>query len=342
MQKLKISLKIRNPVLALGADTGNTVCFACGNNIQISETNGDLSYIENQEKLRKTIDSWPQPKVIACDLHPDFVSSLIAEELAQKYSAKLVKIQHHHAHIASVAAEHGLTDYVGIACDGLGYGSDGNLWGGEVFDVKGNRFKRIGSLEEHNQLGGDSATMQPQKMLYGILAQFSNKNTLLNHYSVQEHALYSKLLEQKYNIFTTTSTGRVLDAVSALLGVCDRRTYEGEPAIMLEKFATGPYNLAPVIDKRDRLILNTTELFKYLVQNLHRDKKRLAATAQMYIARGMYKIAEKPGKPIVFSGGVAYNKMISGHMKEKGVLFNRKLPPGDPNISFGQAVIANQ
>ena len=103
-------------------------------------------------------------------MHPQYNSTIYAKKLAEKYNAKLVQIQHHKAHVASVAAEHKLKDYIGIATDGLGYGDDGKIWGGEIFKVKNkNNFTRVGQLENQPQLGGDSATIYPKKMLFGIL-----------------------------------------------------------------------------------------------------------------------------------------------------------------------------
>jgi len=334
------------PTLALGADSSGSVCLANDSVIYFIDSIGDLTLIENYDKFKKNIDELikkTRPEMIVCDKHPEFVSSEYAKELANRFSCKLIKVQHHKAHIASVAVEHGLTDYVGIACDGLGYGEDGNLWGGEVFDVNGKIFKRIGHLEEQPLIGGDSAAIYPEKMLYGILSKFMKEPQFKSLFEGEKINIYSKQLKQNFNVFSTTSTGRILDAASFLLGVCKIRTYEGGPAIELEKFASGQYyKLDPVIiNENVKHILNTTELFRYLIENISKDKRKLAATAQMYIAKGLFEIAKKKNKPIVFTGGVAYNQMISGFMKDKGVLMNKDIPPGDGGVCAGQAVIAN-
>jgi len=228
--------------------------------------------------------------------------------------------------------------------DGLGYGDDGRIWGGEVFDVKnGNEFRRIGHLEEQPQLGGDSATLYPKKMLFGILSKLLDENELikLGLFDEKESRLYLKVLENNFNVPITTSAGRILDATAALLDICDKRTYDGRPAMVLESIATKPYDFGPVIsNKNGKKILLTAHLFEFLLNNIDKDKGRLAATAQMYLAKGLFKIAKKD-KPIVLSGGVAYNRMISELMIKNDVLVNKDIPCGDGSICYGQAYLAN-
>ncbi len=376
-------------ILALGSEGKGSFTILDKKGMRIESGFSDLSLEENLSMMRKKIDSamrGKRPRIIACDMHPGYSTTILAEELAGKQKAKLIRIQHHKSHVASVAAEHGLSDYVGIAMDGMGYGEDGNIWGGEVFLVRdNNEFQRLGRLEEQPLLGGDSATIYPKKMLFGILAKSLREKELLKLglFPENEAKLYLKQLKDGYNVLRTTSSGRVLDAVSAYLGFSLKKTEENDPAIILEKKATIPYPLKPVYREKDGvMVLLTTPLFLYLLKNRKKDKGRLAATAQMYLARGMLgiarRIAEK-GKeekneessialnravgggrrvgtseengegakrpstslPIVFSGGVAYNRMISGHMKANGVFLNRKVPCGDAGVSFGQAYLAN-
>jgi len=331
-----ISLTLCKPTLALGADTNSAVAFIRRTKCEITDPIGDLAYVENFEKFTTTIEDLPQPKIIASDLHPGYFSYEFANKLAKQYGAKVIRIQHHKAHLAAAAVEHDLKEYLGIVCDGLGYGDDNTLWGGEVFHVKDHCYNRIGHLEEQKQIGGDSAAIYPKKMLFSILKKLNTD--LTQWYTAKESSIYNKQLELNYNVYLTTSTGRILDAVSALLGVSQKRTYDGEPAIELEKFATDPYDLEPVINNN---ILNTTEMFRFLLENMNKDKKRLGATAQMYIAKGMYQIAAQYHLPIIFTGGVAYNKMISGYMEKKGVLLNKNIAPGDAGISVGQIILAN-
>ena len=339
--------------VAVGAELNNVICTVKKNKCYLSQYVGDTSKYETFNFLKDTVYNSIKltrlkPEIVVCDLHPTYNSTVFAKELAEKYNAKLIQIQHHKAHVASVAAEHTLTDYVGIAVDGLGYGDDGNIWGGEVFDVKnGNEFRRIGHLEEQPQLGGDSATLYPKKMLFGILSKLLDENELikLGLFDEQESRLYLKVLENNFNVPITTSSGRILDAVSALLGFCDRRTYDGRPAMILESVATKPYDFEPVIsNKNGKSVLMTTSLFEFLLNNINKDKGRLAATAQMYLAKGFFEIAkQKAGNeaPIVLSGGVAYNRMISEFMMKNDVIVNKDIPCGDGGICYGQAYLSN-
>lgn len=339
--------------VAVGAELNNVICTVKKNKCYLSQYVGDTSKYETFNFLKDTVYNSIKltrlkPEIVVCDLHPTYNSTVFAKELAEKYNAKLIQIQHHKAHVASVAAEHTLTDYVGIAVDGLGYGDDGNIWGGEVFDVeKGNEFRRIGHLEEQPQLGGDSATLYPKKMLFGILSKLLDENELikLGLFDEQESRLYLKVLENNFNVPITTSSGRILDAVSALLGFCDRRTYDGRPAMILESVATKPYDFEPVIsNKNGKSVLVTTSLFEFLLNSINKDKGRLAATAQMYLAKGFFEMAkQKAGNevPIVLSGGVAYNRMISEFMMKNDVIVNKDIPCGDGGICYGQAYLSN-
>lgn len=339
--------------VAVGGELNNLICTTKKNKCYLSQYIGDTSKYEAYNFLKDTVKRYIhltrlEPKIVACDLHPGYNSTVFAKELAREYDAKLQQIQHHKAHVASVAAEYNITDYIGIAMDGLGYGDDGGLWGGEVFSVqKGNKFTRIGHLEEQPQLGGDSATIYPKKMLFGILSKILTEKELLTLklFTEKETRIYYKILQNSSHVQRTTSSGRILDAVSALLGFCEQRTYDGRPAMILESMATTPFIFESVFSqKQGKTILMTTPLFRYLLYNKE-DKRRLAATAQIYIAKGLFQIAKKGLKkknmPIVFSGGVSYNSMISGFMLQRGVLVNKELPAGDGCICYGQAYLAN-
>jgi len=318
-----------------------SIAFSTDNKVFISESMGTLSDPDNLSKYRATIDatiSKFSPSKILCDLHPGYPSTRIARELSEQNNIPLQQVQHHIAHAHSAAFEHSLTDFVGIAADGMGYGTDGTIWGGEVFDNR----KRVGSLEPQLQLGGDSATQFPEKMLVSVLANFLEQNEISKHVTLPQNDL-SLLLqqrEQQFNSPISTSTGRILDAASALLGFCKQREYPGSPAIILEQNSTTPYDLEPVIQKKDRTLLLTTPIFEFLIENRDKDNSRLAATVQQYLAEGFYKIADR-GKPIVFSGGCANNKIMAEYLSSKNVMTNKNVPPGDGGISLGQLCLAD-
>ncbi len=343
MKRVKLPIKCLDTI-ALGAGINSTMCACSENECVMSDS---ISGFEDfRGKVSTLIENTGiEPKIIACDLHPTYNSTIFAKEFAVEHKARLVQIQHHKAHVAGAAAEHKLTDYVGIAMDGLGYGDDGTIWGGEVFDVSGGiEFKRVGHLERQIQIGGDSATIYPKKMLFSILSKILSEKEIaeLKLFDPKESGLYSKMLKDKFNIVYTSSSGRVLDAVSAFLGVCDKRTYDGEPAIELEKNSGEAMDIEICIRKEgDCSVLMTTPLFEFLLENRGIDRGVLGATAQMYLAKGLYSIAEKIGKPIVFCGGVAHNKIISGFMRSKGVFMNKEVSCGDDGICYGQAYLAN-
>ncbi|MBN2422583.1 carbamoyltransferase HypF [Candidatus Woesearchaeota archaeon] len=348
--------------LSLGAELKNAFAVVNESKVFLSQYIGTTSKLMTFEFFKDSLQKFIKftglkPEQVACDMHPLFNTTLFAEKFSYKNKIRLKKIQHHHAHVAGVALEYNLRDYIGIACDGTGYGIDGKIWGGEIFDVNENSFKRISHLEEHPMIGENSINF-PKKMLVGILSKFMDKNEILDLrlFNKKETLLYLNQLKENFNIMKTSSTGRVLDAVAALLGLCDLNTYEGRAPMILESFTgnSKSFELNPVIEKiNSTYILKTTPLFEFIIQKLKKNatiqiKKRLAKTAQDYLARGLYKIAQRYNiekyngkKKIVFSGGVSYNKFISAYMLKKGVLLNKFAPPGDGGISFGQSCIAN-
>ena len=334
---MPIELEINSPVLALGSDSMNTFCLAKDGKAVLSQHIGSLSNPKTFLRYKREVESFMklynfQPKIISCDMHPDYNSTAFAKELAKRFSAKLVPVQHHIAHAESCAREHGLSGYAAIVCDGSGHGLDGKVWGGEII-VNG---KREGHLEEQVVPGATSAVLYPKKMLFGILGNFMSAGEISKVAGIapDECHVLEKQVAENFNCIRTTSTGRIFDAASALLGFCSKRTYDGRPAMLLEANSTKPLDVSL---KTKANVLLTTPLFEYLVENIDRDKSCLAATVQQYIAEGMHKIAAQYKKPIVFSGGCAYNRIMVEYMVSKGAYVNEKVPAGDGGLSFGQA-----
>lgn len=344
-------------ILALGGGLKNAFAVIKDGQAYLSQHLGSTAYIQGGEffdsALRRMIKAVCfKPELIACDANPAYYTSSLADRLASEFHAPVMRIQHHHAHVAGVAAEYSLTDYVGIAADGAGLGEQA-VWGGEVFDVSGCCFKRVGHLEQMPMIGGDAAALKPRRMLYGILSGFlSNKelaglNRQLPLYTEAELRVFDKQLSQGFNIALTTSAGRLLDAAAALLGLCNRNTYEGRAAMLLESAASGKpvYRLEPVIEKGEFLVLKTTPLFAFMLDKLRAGASRqeLARLVHDYIAEGLYSIAEKAAmrqhKQIVFSGGVAANRYVTGFMLDRGVLVNQQVPCGDGGLCLGQGYI---
>ena len=349
-------------VLAVGGELNVTSCILTGDKAFISQHIGDVENLETLRFMKKSIQHLTKLtncnfEAVACDLHPKFTTTKLAYELGNRLGCPVVQVQHHHAHAAALMTEWNVEEVVGIVCDGYGYGQDGTAWGGEVLYCNREGFKRVGHLEAHPMVGGDLATYFPLRMAAGILHKKVDVTEWLTSMSGKfphgknEVELVLKQLE-KGSVPETTSCGRVLDAVSALLGICYERTYEGEPAMKLESVALrgkDKLNLPPRLNEN---VLDTTVLVHEILTN--KDKisvADLACSAQSYLARGLALLAVEVAeglkvKHVGFSGGVAYNEHITAAMRKTvnnaGLKFlvHNKIPAGDGGTSFGQAVVA--
>jgi hydrogenase maturation protein HypF len=349
-------------VLALGGELNNTACILLGNKAFISQHIGDVENVETRDFLgnvAKHLIHLTNSKVdaVACDLHPKFTTTRLAHDLATLNHWQLIQVQHHFAHVAALMAEHNIAEMVGVCCDGYGYGVDGEAWGGEI--ILGSRnsleFKRVAHLEKQPLIGGDLAAIYPLRMAAGIL----NKKVHVEEWLIQnkQHFRHGEneiqLILQQSNRgrnFETSSCGRVLDALAAVLGVCYERTYEGEPAMKLESTALegkDVLKLNPIIEGD---ILNTTEMVLQVFENREKHAMAdLAFSAHVYLAKGLATLAiekalENDVKVVGFSGGVASNEIFTRVMRETveaaGLRFlvHEAVPPGDGGVSFGQAV----
>ena len=421
-------------ILALGAESAGNFSLWENGVLHFSQDFGDLANEQNFSDFKTQLlkflrEQKIKPDIILSDLHPLFETTKLAQQLAKKYKAQYLPVQHHHAHIFSALGDkligepkklksYDLKSCLGIACDGTGLGTDGKIWGGEVFTVTNNQktktkqtpnsklqITRVGHLENQILLGGEMAIQEPARLIISIISKFQNtinkyqpKYNVTNkkelayeltkkYYSKNEFGVLWKQLEQNFSCIETSSTARVLDAVSVLLGFSkNERLSKHGPIALLEKNSTKPYldikpkitnyklqipnntqdtDIKPKISNyklqipNELLILDTTYLFEYLIKNFHRDKKRLAATAQRYIADGMVEIitiynrqhttdnihntsylptgqAGKIHNTYFASGGMTNNKIISEIMEKQGFYLNKKIPRGDAGISFGQ------
>lgn len=354
------------PILALGPELDTTIALYVDGKCYISQYIGDIDDVETFEYLKGTIEHMLKitgtklPKHIACDLHPQFMTTKLAKELGER----VTQVQHHHAHIAKVLGEHGLERTVGIALDGIGYGADSSIWGGEVLLSSKAEYGRVGGLSRVPMPGGDLATKYPARMVAGILYAGGLRGAEL-HNVLKKHAEFRggsremeaviKQLQSGINTVDASSAGRFLDAVSTLLNICSERTYEGEPAMKLESAAVAgdPIDISLEFKHEEgRKVLDVPALFKRLIElkDSH-PVADIAATAELSLAKGVAGIAievarEEGVNNICLSGGVAYNDMITRIIKEEveraGLHFytNEKLPCGDGGISFGQVIVA--
>ena len=367
-QSIELGVKNTKNILALGAELDVTACILKGKRAFLTQYVGNTTRLRTLEFLEEAIynlmkiNRVEKIDLIAVDLHPGFNTTRLGDELANKFNAKLIRCQHHQAHIASLMAEHGIDKIVGIASDGAGFGLDGTVWGGEVF-AAGNGFERCGSLMPQPMPGGDLAAQYPSRMVAGILSRKYPVEELrevlvkmLGFKNEREIDMVLRQIERRFNTPETSSTGRVLDAISSILDICHERTYEGEPALRLEAQAfEGRANVEmPIVIKKidNRYVLDTTELLDaiLLAKGEHRHED-IAASAQKVLAEGLVDIAIRVARrkgidSIGISGGVAYNDAIVTHMKERAVeegfrFFTQcRVPCGDGGISLGQAVMA--
>ncbi|MEM2953415.1 MAG: carbamoyltransferase HypF [Candidatus Bathyarchaeia archaeon] len=355
--------KAERCVLGLGGELNNTACILLGDKAFLSQHIGDVENIETRsflENAAKHLIHLTSSKLetIACDLHPKFTTTKLAKELAEINRWRLIQVQHHYAHVAALMAEHNLNEIVGVCCDGYGYGVDGEAWGGEIIfsSRESSEFKRVAHLEEQPLVGGDLATRYPLRMAAGILHKKADVEDWLMQkskyfpHSEKEVQLILQQLNRSQKIVKTTSCGRVLDAVAAVLGICYERTYEGEPAMKLESAALKGKDilkLAPIVEGNT---LNTTELLLEIFENHEKyPVADLAFSAHSYLAKGLATIAiekalENDAKAVGFSGGVACNEIFVRLMRKTvenaglEFLVHEAVPPGDGGISFGQAV----
>jgi len=352
--------------VGLGGELNNTGCVLLGNKVFISQHIGDVENIETRDFLEnstKHLIRLTNSKVeaVACDLHPKFTTTKLAQDLAEDNGWQLIQVQHHYAHIAALMIEHNLREIVGVCCDGYGYGLDGEAWGGEILFCTQDfpDFERLAHLQKQPLIGGDLATRYPLRVAMGILhKKVDMQNWVLQNqhhfpHGEKEVQIILHQLEKGTKITGTSSCGRVLDAVAAVLGICYERTYEGEPAMKLESTAIkgkDSLKLEPVISGN---VLDTTQLLLEISENREKHSNaNLAYSAHAYLGKGLAALAsekalEKGVKTVGFSGGVACNEILALIMRKiveaSGLRFlvHEAVPPGDGGLSFGQTVVAS-
>jgi len=357
-----LKLSVNRCILGVGAELNVTSCLLLRNKAFVSQHIGDVENLETLLFLKNSINHLTKltnskVEVIACDLHPKFTTTKLAQNLGNTLECQVIPVQHHYAHIASLMGEWNLKEMVGIACDGFGYGSDGTAWGGEILHCNQEGFQRLGHLQEHPMVGGDLATLYPLRMVAGILhgeidvEEWLLSNSVRFPHGKKEVEVIVKQLEKEL-VPKTTSCGRVLDAVSAILGLCYERTYEGEPAMTLESVASKGKDMLNLTPRLKGNVIDTA----LLVHEIFNQKNKysvadLACSAQSYLAKSLAQLAVEEAERlnvnhIGFSGGVAYNEQITVTIRRiverKGFKFivHNRVPPGDGGISFGQAIAA--
>jgi hydrogenase maturation protein HypF len=352
-------------ILAVGAEMKNTLCLLRGNDAFLSQHIGEVDSIEALAYFREVLDHLSgifkvEPGIVAHDLHPGYLTTRLANELAAERGLERIGVQHHHAHIAACLGEHGREGpVIGIAFDGTGYGPDGAIWGGEVLvaDVRG--YERAAHLEYLPLPGGEAAIRRPYRIAWGyLLATGANVRNLatLDGFPDEERRIVERQVERGINTPLTSSAGRLFDAVSALTGVCPVTTFEAQAAIALELAARGavvteiePYPFSVDADGTVRV----GPMLESIARDVQSERPVAAiagafhATMAAIIVRAAEHARALTGlRTAALSGGVFQNRLLLRLAREglRGagfeVLTHRQVPANDGGLSLGQAVVA--
>lgn len=350
-------------VLALGAHLKATIALGIGREVVLSQHLGDLDSAEGRALLGRTVDDFlrffaVRPAVIACDLHPDYASTLLAQDLARTLDVPVVAVQHHHAHVAACALEHALEgEFLGFAWDGTGYGTDGTSWGGEALRVGGASFERVAHLEPFLLPGGDRVAREPRRAALGLLAATHAEwasEAVARHFAANELRVLEQMLERRANVQTTTSVGRLFDAVAALVGLRGTTTFEGQAAMELEWASLGldadePYPL-PLVTSSP-LVARLGPLAKRVLGDVREGLPTGLISARFHEALAVHAVdvAERVGLPrVVLSGGCFQNVRLAARVRarlvERGftVYLPARVPPNDGGIALGQVHVVTE
>ena len=353
------------PILAVGAHLKSTVALSIGREIFLSQHIGDLESPEAMEAFERVIADFRRlwdatPVAVAHDLHPGYLSTKWARETG----IPLIGVQHHHAHLAACLAENQVSgEALGVTWDGTGYGTDRTIWGGEFLVGSAGGFTRVASLRPFLLPGGEAAVREPRRCALALLWERFGREAFgmtglapVASFTDVEREVLSSMLDRAINAPVTTSAGRLFDGVAALLGLCQRGTFEGEAAMCLEAAVdpgeTGSYPL-PVVENPSSggapLFLDWGPAIDALLRDLSRNTPvpTMAAHFHNGLATGIAAVAGRVGqKRVALTGGCFQNRVLTertADLLESGgfrVLLHREIPPGDGGISLGQIAVA--
>jgi hydrogenase maturation protein HypF len=355
-------LPTADPILAVGADLKNTVALCVDGDVMVSQHIGDLEHHGARVAFEQAIDDFlqlydvdPAQLIVAHDRHPQYASTQVALSLPARLH---VPVQHHRAHLASVLAEQEslTTRVLGVAFDGTGFGDDGAIWGGEFFvgSVR-DGFERVASLRPAPLPGGDAAAVWPVQSAAGFVAALEDVREVARTFGLpSRYDQARKLVNNSLRTFTTTSAGRLFDAVAALLGFTEQVTFEAQGALWLEYQATTAEEAVPVPFEYADGQLDWRPALRAVIE------ARLEGQNVSAIGRGFHiglakavsqavttLCTERGVRTVVLSGGVFQNQLLLSNVNEwltvRGltVWLNRAVPAGDGGLSLGQAAIAS-
>lgn len=365
-----MSTEWKGKVLAVGGELKNTFCIGVDSRFYPSPYVGDLEDLRTVKALQETIQRFQtllevHPQVVVCDLHPKYNSTVVAEELGYP----IVKMQHHYAHILSCMVENDCQEpVIGVAFDGTGYGTDGTIWGGEILLADYEDFTRFGNITPFLQIGGDVSAKEGWRIAVSMIYGYTKDRELageimkkLDLCSEKESKVQFAMADRKLNAVLSTSVGRLFDAVSAILGIRHKSSFEGEASMALE-FAAEAYEqnnhvqkqnekIDPLVYEEDgHIILNTQLLVQRIVEAKLQgsDSDRLAYWFHKILAEQITAVCVEARnvsgrQKVALSGGVFQNRLLlrltEERLTEEGfeVLRHRMVPPNDGGIAVGQA-----
>ncbi len=357
-------------VLACGAWLKNAACLLHRHHVQWSPVHGDLGDPANCVALEQSVDALllqidGQVDAVAHDLHPDFFSSQLAVRIADQLGVPAIGVQHHHAHIGAVAAEFGVQEpVIGLALDGVGLGTDGVAWGGELLWSHGAQWRRLGHLQTLALPGGDAAAREPWRMAASVLHGMGRDEEIVARYGdkVGKPAAQTvqAMLARGLNCPPATGAGRWFDAAAGALGICMKQAFEAEAAIALEKLAAAwlaehdePDGTCDYAIDEDG-VLDLRPLFARLFALGEGDAADVARGAALFhttLASALAEWTEQAARryevrAIAFGGGCFFNRVLTSRLgadlDRRGlhVFLPQKVSCGDAGLALGQAWVA--
>lgn len=346
----------KKTVIAVGAGEHLNAAVSSQGQLFLTQYIGNTKFYPVVDFLEQSIDhlkqltvSSPGVDAIGMDLHPAYGSRMVAKRLSERCDSPLIEVQHHFAHAVALLNEYKKQNGVVIAIDGLGYGSDGTLWGGEVLDAHLDSFNRVAHLQPFPLLGGDQATYDPKRLVFAMFG--GDEHT--QYFDDQEKQVLDKLMSTSP---VTSSCGRFLDAVSCYLGICSERTYEGEPAMKLEPYLAQGKPSHEFTCEVKNSIIQSIALFNQLEEfdQASLSKRQKADIAYSLVSTLMEALVDQAAivankneyQTIGVTGGVSYNipivEMIEKRVRhhDLSLLVHDQVPNGDGGIAVGQNIVA--
>jgi hydrogenase maturation protein HypF len=358
----------QHTLLATGGELKNTFCLVHQGYAFLSQHIGDMENLETLQAFETARENLcrlyrAEPQAIVCDLHPSYLTTQWAERHAEKMNLPLIRVQHHHAHIASVMAEHHLTGeqpIIGICLDGTGYGTDGTIWGGEILIADYRDFQRVAHLKPVPLPGGDAAIKRPYRMaiahLWAAGMAWDDDLPPVAACSIPERKILARQFETGFQTVPTSSMGRLFDTVASLLGIRQHVTYEAQAAIELEGLLreNAPANFAFGIfqDTNGTLIIDSNPVIQAIVGQWRSgiDTAIIAARFHAAVADALVEVClrlREFGEIVALSGGVFQNSHLLNITVQRlrdqafDVLTHRQVPSNDGGLALGQAAVGS-